>query len=336
MNVPQLFRWLMLCLLLGAGLQGCRTKPKPPAAQLPSPAIAENASAAAADPSRTRPAGTRKPQSSTTTPKPAPTLVTAPEPARAKPAAAPAVVSAPPAPAQKPNALTEPAPPAPKSPSSPTPPPTTAAAPDPNPRPPLPSAVAAPTLPPVIETPKPAPSIAKTSIPSSPPPLAPRATAAPADRGSSLGADLGGPGKPTATAPAAPLPIRSPAPLLGLALPNASPSLSLPSAPAIESRGSGSLQSPSLGTGNAAPIQPPATSPQPVLIPRGTTNSPPLGTNTLLKPIPVAPLLQEGKGGPTWREQQLSKQAAEQKAREEEQQRLGSALRRFLFRDDKR
>ena len=43
-----------------------------------------------------------------------------------------------------------------------------------------------------------------------------------------------------------------------------------------------------------------------------------------------------GKAGVTITLVFQSKQAAEQKAREEEQQRLGSALRRFLFRDDKR
>jgi hypothetical protein len=56
------------------------------------------------------------------------------------------------------------------------------------------------------------------------------------------------------------------------------------------------------------------------------TNQPP-ATNSALKAIGVDPLLQ----GAAWREQQLAKQAAEQKAREEEQQKLKGALYRFLF-----
>ena len=56
------------------------------------------------------------------------------------------------------------------------------------------------------------------------------------------------------------------------------------------------------------------------------TNQPP-ATNAAFKAIGVDPLLQ----GAAWREQQLAKQAAEQKAREEEQQKLKGALYRFLF-----
>ena len=51
------------------------------------------------------------------------------------------------------------------------------------------------------------------------------------------------------------------------------------------------------------------------------------------KPIPIDPLLKQGEGT-NWREQQLAKQAAEQKAREEEQRKLQNALHRFLFKDD--
>lgn len=54
----------------------------------------------------------------------------------------------------------------------------------------------------------------------------------------------------------------------------------------------------------------------------------PTVTNELFRPIGVEPL---GKDGTSWREQQLARQAAEQKAREEEQKRLKGALYRFLF-----
>ena len=50
------------------------------------------------------------------------------------------------------------------------------------------------------------------------------------------------------------------------------------------------------------------------------------------KPIAVDPLLPEGTGGAAWREQQLARQAAEQKARAEEQGKLKNWLYRFLFR----
>lgn len=52
-----------------------------------------------------------------------------------------------------------------------------------------------------------------------------------------------------------------------------------------------------------------------------------------LKTLGFDPLLQERKPGETWREQQLQKKTAEQKAREEEQQKLKDALHRFLFKD---
>lgn len=52
-----------------------------------------------------------------------------------------------------------------------------------------------------------------------------------------------------------------------------------------------------------------------------------------LKTLGFDPLLQERKTGETWREQQLQKKTAEQKAREEEQQKLKDALHRFLFKD---
>ena len=52
-----------------------------------------------------------------------------------------------------------------------------------------------------------------------------------------------------------------------------------------------------------------------------------------LKTLGFDPLLQERKTGETWREQQLQKKTTEQKAREEEQQKLKDALHRFLFKD---
>lgn len=63
------------------------------------------------------------------------------------------------------------------------------------------------------------------------------------------------------------------------------------------------------------------------------------GTNTTpakidpSKPISIGPFLQEGKGETSWREQQLARHAAEQKAREEEQRKLQNALHHFLFKD---
>lgn len=65
----------------------------------------------------------------------------------------------------------------------------------------------------------------------------------------------------------------------------------------------------------------------PLALQFGQGTSQPPSTNGALRAIGVDPLLQ----GATWREQQLAKQAAEQKAREEEQQKLKGALYRFLF-----
>lgn len=64
---------------------------------------------------------------------------------------------------------------------------------------------------------------------------------------------------------------------------------------------------------------------------RGTTNT--NGPTGNSKTLGFDPLLQERKTGTTWREQQLLKQAAEQKIREEEQQKLKDAFRKFLFKD---
>lgn len=75
------------------------------------------------------------------------------------------------------------------------------------------------------------------------------------------------------------------------------------------------------GTTNSAPPIPPLG------LQFGQGTNPPSVTNGGFKAIGVDPLLQ----GTGWREQQLARQAAEQKAREEEQQKLKGALYRFLF-----
>ena len=65
----------------------------------------------------------------------------------------------------------------------------------------------------------------------------------------------------------------------------------------------------------------------PLALQFGQGTNPPSVTNGGFKAIGVDPLLQ----GSGWREEQLARQAAEQKAREEEQQKLKGALYRFLF-----
>ncbi len=75
------------------------------------------------------------------------------------------------------------------------------------------------------------------------------------------------------------------------------------------------------GTTNSVPPIPP------LALQFGQSTNPPSVTNGGFKAIGVDPLLQST----AWREQQLARQAAEQKAREEEQQKLKGALYRFLF-----
>jgi hypothetical protein len=52
------------------------------------------------------------------------------------------------------------------------------------------------------------------------------------------------------------------------------------------------------------------------------------------KPIPLDPLVGDGGRNASWREQQLAKQAAEQRAREQERERLKGGLYRLLLNQD--
>ncbi len=146
-------------------------------------------------------------------------------------------------------------------------------------------------------------------------------TAKPAD---GRAGELSLPAKPQATAPATE-PLRSTIP----------PAAAVPAKPAAVG--------PMLGLVGVEP-RPRVGDSRPLPLPTGsagTTNAaaPPLAlqvgsgtniapaTNDVLRAIGVDPLLQ----GTAWREQQLARQAAEQKAREEEQRKLKGALYRFLF-----
>ncbi len=146
-------------------------------------------------------------------------------------------------------------------------------------------------------------------------------TAKPAD---GRAGELSLPAKPQATAPATE-PLRSAIP----------PAAAVPAKPAAVG--------PMLGLVGVEP-RPRVGDSRPLPLPTGsagTTNAaaPPLAlqvgsgtniapaTNDVLRAIGVDPLLQ----GTAWREQQLARQAAEQKAREEEQRKLKGALYRFLF-----
>ncbi len=115
--------------------------------------------------------------------------------------------------------------------------------------------------------------------------------------------------------------------------------LSLARVPGLEDRpatiGSRSLSLPVSIGGSAAGTSPSA--PAPLTLPAGAGADLGPGTNKTTLPagssrtIGFDPLLAGRKDGATWREQQLLKQAAEQQAREEEQQKLKDALHRFLF-----
>ncbi|NBV25610.1 MAG: hypothetical protein EBS05_27340 [Proteobacteria bacterium] len=94
--------------------------------------------------------------------------------------------------------------------------------------------------------------------------------------------------------------------------PDESPALSLPSASARSTNGASRTVTP------------------PFSLPLSSKNQ---ATPADLQPAITVPPLLNGKAGATWREQQLARQAAEQKAREEEQHKLKDALYRFLLKD---
>jgi hypothetical protein len=66
----------------------------------------------------------------------------------------------------------------------------------------------------------------------------------------------------------------------------------------------------------------------------GNTTNRPFAESLPAPSIRLEPWLADNARAATWREQQLAKQAAEQKAREEERERLKSGLYRFLLNQD--
>lgn len=140
------------------------------------------------------------------------------------------------------------------------------------------------------------------------------------------------PAKPQPTVPAGPEPMRTAVPASARAQPKpAASGFSLLGMVGSEqrTRSSDPLKlslPPGGGPTNASPASfPPLTS----QFGQGTNNPPSI--NETSKSIVVDPLMQNGKGGVTWREQQRARQAAELKAREEEQRKLNDVLYRFLF-----
>ena len=142
-------------------------------------------------------------------------------------------------------------------------------------------------------------------------------------------------GVPPAAQPAVavgPQPLRATVPLSGPPTTKpATPGLSLFGVAGVGARApAADTRSLSLPIGSGASSSGALAAPLALQLGQGT-NQPPR-TNDGVKSITVDPLLPTDKGA-TWREQQLAKQAAEQKAREEEQRALKNALYRFLFKD---
>lgn len=315
----------LLLLVGGVALSACRSKPKKKVAELPvAPPVEElsikpSQRSGAGEASKVKSEGS-KPKTTVPTPAVArPKPPVEPPPIAAKPVAPPVP---PPAPEPKVKELVKAAVP----PSTPV----KATATPPVPQPMVRAVLAPPAdagkgSPPVASPPgnpaKPEPQTAPAAVLAT----TPRATK-PAD-GRAL--ELNVAPKSLATAPAAePLRATLPAsgtvqtrpatigPLLGV----------LDAEPRPRTSDSRSLTLPG-GTGGTTN----RPAPPPLGLQLGSGTNPPSATNDTLKPITVNPLLDDGKGGAAWREQQLAKQAAEQKAREEEQQKLKGALYRFLL-----
>lgn len=231
--------------------------------------------------------------------------------------------------------------------------------------PPIPSP--APSQPPkvkAVEVAKPGgvPVSAPDKVPAAKPPVQPSAASPPAVKPVPPPSALPAPVLPTAGKPSAAPPPDEPLPKTTRTAKPAdgrAGELSLPAKPQATAPTTEPLRS-TIPPAAAVPAKPAAVGPMLGLVgveprPRvgdsrplplttgsaGTTNAaaPPLAlqvgsgtniapaTNGVLRAIGVDPLLQ----GTAWREQQLARQAAEQKAREEEQRKLKGALYRFLF-----
>lgn len=343
----------LLTLLLLAGcvaLPACRSKPKKKAAELPiePPAVELSAKrptrrgGGASEVPKEKPEGA-KPK--TAVPAPAPAASRPKPPVEPKPAPVPQPVAAvPPAatnappkakaandppraaaplttPAKAPPATAPPTIPQPTVQRSASPP---APAPAKANRPPDPKGTLSLANPPT-SSPKPAPAASKPEAfppPSQPLPTTTRVTKPVGGRGPEINLAP----KPPSTTPAAePLRATIPSPAAAPARPAAvGPILGVVG---MEARPrTGETRSLSLPPGGGGATNAVAPVPPLALQFGQGTNQPP-ATNAALRAIGVDPLLQ----GAAWREQQLAKQAAEQKAREEEQQKLKGALYRFLF-----
>jgi len=332
-------RPLLTLLLLGGcvALSACRSKPKKKAAEMP----VEPPAVDLPDKSPTRRGGASeapkvnadRAKIKATAPAPAPEVArpkppVEPPPVAAKPAASAVPLSVPEptakaganaaAPANAPAKAAEP-PPVPQPTVQRNAPDAAKASRPPNPQAPLPSSI------PPTSSPKPAATVSKPNVLPPPPQPLPAATRPtnPAD-GRALEINLAP--KPSTTTPATE-PIRTAIPSPGATRarpPTVGPILGVVG---IEARPrAGEMRSLPLPPGSGGQTN--AVTPAPPLVLQfgQGTNQPP-ATNTALRAIGVDPLLQ----GVAWREQQLAKQAAEQKAREEEQQKLKVALYRFLL-----
>ncbi len=340
-----------LTLLLLAGwvaLPACRSKPKKPVATLPPvPDVAAQsgrtsgrpkASPAAVPKPLAAPVPPKKPTPLATTPKPPKPAVAPPPPVVAKPAV-PAVANPPAKPvAPKPD---EAAAGKPRVPLVSTPPQVSPSAPLPKSPPARPADAekSAERPPQTLKAARPVPSPAATALVppakplvSLPPVPTVTSTVNPAMRPDGRGLGLGvAPAAPPADV-VGPQPLRAPVAASGP--PSTKPAtagLSLFGVAGVGARTpAADTRNLSLPTGSGVSGSGPLSTPLALQFGQGT-NQPPR-TNDGFKSITVDPLLPADKGA-TWREQQLAKQATEQKAREEEQRALKNALYRFLFKD---
>lgn len=329
---------LTLVLLAGCvALSACRSKPKKKVAELP----VEPPAVELLDKSPTRRGGASeapkvnveraKPKATAPAPVPAesrPKPPVEPPPIAAKPAAPAVPPSAPEPKAKAGNTAAAPAnvPVKPAEPPSVPQPTVRPSAPDAarGSRPPDPPAPSPPSNPPT-SAPKPAPTVSKPDV-SPPPPQSLPATSRATKPADERALEINLAPKPPAAVPVAePLRTVIPIPAAAQARPAAvGPILGVVG---VEARPrAGEMRSLPLPSGSSGPTN--AVTPAPPLVLQfgQGTNQPP-ATNAALRAIGVDPLLQ----GAAWREQQLARQAAEQKAREEEQQKLKGALYRFLL-----
>ncbi len=315
---------LTLLLIGCVALSACRSKPKKKVAELP--VAPPDVELSAKPPSQRSGAGgapkVKLEGTKPTATEPAPTA-SRPKPEPAPIAAKPvAPLVPPPAPEPKPKE----APKAVAPPSAPVKAAATPLAPQPTvqrsvPTPPADAGKGSPTgaLPPG-NLPKPEPQPAA---------LVPASAARPTKPADGRGLELNVPPKPPATAPVAE-PLRATLPTSGAVQTKPATIGPMLGVLGAESRPrTGDSRTLTLPGGSGGPTNRPA--PPPLGLQLGSGANSPSATNDILKPITVNPLLDDGKGGAAWREQQLAKQAAEQKAREEEQQKLKGALYRFLL-----